>query len=169
MIARGALWNPAVFSHALSLSQPFSLLVDRCSRDPKWLCLCTTEVKRVHRSCAISRGRQGQRNKACQQCAIENQFETLEPARQRARVIIIGAGPAGLAAAKQLRGCGIDPLVIEARSRLGGRIQTVRIGESNVDLGAAYIHGCDELYNPVFLKARNLSPVHTGTSLDFVS
>ena len=125
--------------------------------DPKWLCLCTTEVKRVHRNCAVTRGRAGQQNKKCQQCHIENQYETLEPARQRARVIIIGAGPAGLAAAKQLRACGINPVIIEARSRLGGRIQTVRIGESNVDLGAAYIHGCDELYNPVFRLAKQLS------------
>lgn len=64
-------------------------------------------------------------------------------------MVIIGAGPAGLAAARFLRDAGVEPIVLEARSRLGGRIDTVSMGSSRVDLGAAYIHGCDVSYNPV--------------------
>ncbi len=55
-------------------------------------------------------------------------------------VIIIGAGMAGLAAARALRAAGHDPLLIEARTRYGGRIWTdKRYGP--VELGAEFIHG----------------------------
>jgi len=39
-------------------------------------------------------------------------------------VIIIGAGAAGLAAARELSGAGKSVAVLEARSRIGGRIWT---------------------------------------------
>ena len=42
------------------------------------------------------------------------------------KVIILGAGIAGLVAAYELLKAGHDPIVLEARSRVGGRIQTVR-------------------------------------------
>jgi len=38
------------------------------------------------------------------------------------KVIIIGAGFAGLAAAKKLKEQGIDVSIVEARSRVGGRV-----------------------------------------------
>ena len=58
-------------------------------------------------------------------------------------VLIIGAGAAGLAAARQLHGAGASVLVIEARHRMGGRILTHR-GEANdlpLELGAEFVHG----------------------------
>ena len=42
------------------------------------------------------------------------------------RVIVIGAGIAGLAAAHELEELGHDPLVLEAQNRPGGRIHTLR-------------------------------------------
>ena len=42
------------------------------------------------------------------------------------RVIILGAGMAGLVAAYELLRAGHDPLILEARQRVGGRILTVR-------------------------------------------
>ena len=87
----------------------------------------------------------------CTVCGQNNQLKEIGDARLNARVVIIGAGPAGLAAAQWLRGRGVDPLLLEARPRLGGRIQTVSIGGHPVDLGAAYIHGCDVSYNRVQL------------------
>ena len=47
-----------------------------------------------------------------------------QPARQR--VIIVGAGMAGLVAAYELLRAGHDPLVLEAQQRVGGRILTLR-------------------------------------------
>jgi monoamine oxidase len=46
----------------------------------------------------------------------ENEFDT----------IIIGAGAAGLAAAQPLKAAGLVVMVVEARDRIGGRIQTLR-------------------------------------------
>ena len=129
--------------------------------DMKWLCLCTPEPRRVHRKCAVIRGAPGQSNKwkKCPHCDLENMYEPLTEARAAARVIVIGAGPAGLAAARYLADRGLRPLVVEARSRLGGRIETVEVGGNPIDLGAAYIHGCDESYNAVRLQLRRVARV----------
>jgi monoamine oxidase len=45
---------------------------------------------------------------------------------QRKRVIVIGAGMAGLVAAFELARQGHDPLILEAQSRVGGRVYTLR-------------------------------------------
>ena len=42
------------------------------------------------------------------------------------RVVIVGAGMAGLVAAWELLRAGHDPVVLEARARVGGRIHTLR-------------------------------------------
>ena len=61
----------------------------------------------------------------------------------RADVVVIGAGTAGLAAAGRLAAEGLDVVVLEARSRSGGRIATVRDPDwpLPVELGAEFIHG----------------------------
>ena len=60
------------------------------------------------------------------------------------RVLVVGAGAAGLAAARELTDLGHEVLVVEARDRLGGRVDTRRLGGSvPVDLGASWIHGVD--------------------------
>jgi len=55
--------------------------------------------------------------------------------------VIIGAGAAGLAAAKTLARAGAVFALLEARSRAGGRILTVRRGGIPVELGAEFVHG----------------------------
>jgi monoamine oxidase len=57
--------------------------------------------------------------------------------------IVIGAGVAGLAAARTLAEAGRRVALIEARDRVGGRILTVPAvhGELPVELGAEFIHG----------------------------
>jgi monoamine oxidase len=57
-------------------------------------------------------------------------------------VIVIGAGAAGLAAARRLHDGGADVLVLEARDRVGGRAWTSYDFASHpVELGAEFIHG----------------------------
>ena len=57
--------------------------------------------------------------------------------------IIIGAGAAGLAAARELRAGGLEVVVVEGRGRVGGRIFTYRDPAVAVplELGAEFIHG----------------------------
>lgn len=58
------------------------------------------------------------------------------------RVIIVGAGPAGLAAARHMQRMGFHVTVLEARHRVGGRVYTDRTTFSApVDLGASIITG----------------------------
>lgn len=45
-----------------------------------------------------------------------------------ARVIVAGAGLAGLAAARELEAGGADVTIVEARDRVGGRVHTIRDG-----------------------------------------
>jgi len=58
-------------------------------------------------------------------------------------VIVVGAGIAGLAAARTLAEAGLQVVLIEARDRVGGRIYTVSpvAGELPVELGAEFVHG----------------------------
>lgn len=61
----------------------------------------------------------------------------------RTDVIVIGAGVAGLAAARDLAVAGLNVLVLEARERIGGRVRTERPPHAAVpvELGAEFIHG----------------------------
>jgi monoamine oxidase len=59
------------------------------------------------------------------------------------RVIVIGAGFAGLAAANALRSAGLECVVLEARDRIGGRAHTVAVDGHPVDLGCSWIHEPD--------------------------
>ncbi|VDN01739.1 unnamed protein product [Thelazia callipaeda] len=75
------------------------------------------------------------------------------------RVIVIGAGIAGITAAQQLKNLGLDVLLLEARPRIGGRVSTfmkslntISSNHSNeeqifAELGASSIYGA--LSNPL--------------------
>ncbi len=79
-------------------------------------------------------------------------------------VLIIGAGMAGLGAARALVDDDVDVIVIEARDRLGGRIHTDASLGIPIDLGAAWIHGVDA--NPVAELATSLGIEWSVTDLD---
>ena len=70
------------------------------------------------------------------------------------KVLVLGAGMAGLVAARILHDTGFEVQVLEARSRLGGRIWTVSNLGGPVDMGASWIHG---MYgNPLTKWCRSL-------------
>ena len=57
-----------------------------------------------------------------------------------ARVCVVGAGFAGLAAAVALAAGGLEPLVVEARDRVGGRVHSRRLANGAVvELGAEFV------------------------------
>jgi len=56
-------------------------------------------------------------------------------------VIVVGAGISGLAAAKKLKENGFNVIVLEAQSKVGGRLKTNRSLGVAFDEGASWIHG----------------------------
>ncbi|CAO2186915.1 unnamed protein product [Urochloa humidicola] len=80
-----------------------------------------------------------------------------------ASVLVVGAGLAGLAAARQLLRFGLRVLVLEGRARPGGRVYTARLGGDKaaaaVELGGSVITGIHA--NPLGVLARQLAvPLH---------
>jgi monoamine oxidase len=82
-------------------------------------------------------------------------------------VVIVGAGCAGLAAAKRLRAAGVSFLVLEAMDRIGGRALTTS-DDFGVpfDIGCAWLHAADR--NPFFPEAvaAGWTLQHHDTGLD---
>ncbi|OEL32604.1 Lysine-specific histone demethylase 1-like protein 3 [Dichanthelium oligosanthes] len=72
------------------------------------------------------------------------QSDKVESGVYEKRIIIVGAGPAGLTAARHLQRQGFSITVLEARDRIGGRVYTDRTSLSvPVDLGASIITGVE--------------------------
>ncbi len=70
-------------------------------------------------------------------------------------VIVIGAGAAGLAAARRLVDVGLEVAVLEARNRIGGRAWTIEARPGlPVDMGCEWLHCADR--NPMVAVARDL-------------
>lgn len=67
------------------------------------------------------------------------------------RVLVIGAGWAGLTAANALRNGGVECVVLEGRDRIGGRAHTADVGGFPIDLGCSWIH--DPIGNPMVAYA----------------
>lgn len=55
------------------------------------------------------------------------------------QILVIGSGMAGLSAAVSLRRKAFDVTVVEAQDRLGGRVNSVEVEGTHVDLGAQFI------------------------------
>ena len=69
-------------------------------------------------------------------------------------VIIVGAGAAGIAAARRLHDAGKRVVVLEARARIGGRAWTTIGAGFPLDLGCGWLHSADR--NPWCDIARDL-------------
>ena len=77
-------------------------------------------------------------------------------------VIIVGAGAAGLAAAKKLEEEGISYQILEATDKLGGRIQKdENFADFPIDLGAEWIHEDKSILNYLINQPGNEPDVET--------
>ncbi|XP_021902811.1 lysine-specific histone demethylase 1 homolog 1 [Carica papaya] len=82
---------------------------------------------------------------------------------ERANVVVVGAGLAGLVAARQLVSMGFKVVVLEGRSRPGGRVKTRKMKGDGVvaaaDVGGSVLTGING--NPLGVLARQLGlPLH---------
>lgn len=84
---------------------------------------------------------------------------------EQVETIVIGAGMAGLMAARTLQEAGREVLVLEAKPQVGGRTHTDYSLGTAVDLGAAWIHGADG--NPLIPYAKKLGIQYDFT--DFIN
>jgi monoamine oxidase len=87
--------------------------------------------------------------------------------KDRDRVVVVGAGFAGLAAARTLVDAGLKVTVLEARDRIGGRTRTDTSLGVPIDIGASWIHGTEN--NPLTKLARDIGAKTVPTDFeDFI-
>lgn len=63
-------------------------------------------------------------------------------------IIVVGAGTSGLSCAQSLQTAGQKVCILEAQSRIGGRIHSQQHADLTFDLGASWIHGIED--NPIW-------------------
>jgi len=76
--------------------------------------------------------------------------------------VVVGAGAAGIEAARTLREAGIDVVVVEARDRIGGRVWTDDLDGTPLDLGASWLHGLYHNDLEPWARRLGIELVHTN-------
>ncbi|MEM8863652.1 MAG: FAD-dependent oxidoreductase, partial [Chloroflexota bacterium] len=81
------------------------------------------------------------------------------------KILVIGAGMAGLAAGRTLHDAGHSVTVLEGRDRIGGRVWTSKLWpDAPIDMGASWIHGVRR--NPINELADQISAPRLETDYD---
>jgi monoamine oxidase len=88
---------------------------------------------------------------------------------ERTDVVIVGAGFTGLAAAREFQRAGTDFLVLEARDRVGGRVEAVRNGlGERIDSGGQFL--CEDMPEVMALaKAHGKTFIETYVDGEFIT
>ncbi|MDX8467262.1 flavin monoamine oxidase family protein [Mesorhizobium sp. VK23B] len=88
---------------------------------------------------------------------------------ERTDVIIVGAGFTGLTAALELKRAGIDFLVLEARDRVGGRVEAMQNGlGERIDSGGQFL--CQDMLELMALaKAHGSTLIETYVEGEFIT
>jgi len=82
------------------------------------------------------------------------------------RILVLGAGMAGLSAAQVLKQAGHSVTVLEARNRIGGRLHTFDWQGTQIEKGASWLHSASK--NPLVDKARKQGLELVRTSFESV-
>lgn len=92
---------------------------------------------------------------------LKRQFVSVKKMETKSKIIIIGAGASGIAAAAHLseHDCK-EFIILEAESRIGGRIHSVQFEDTVLDLGAQWCHGED--HNVVYQLVKDLNVLETS-------
>lgn len=90
------------------------------------------------------------------------------------RVVVLGAGIAGLTTANALTHAGVECVVLEARDRVGGRLHTIELGGGPVDLGGSWLHHPDgnplrRFAEEVGVECRSGDPLPDLTGFDLAA
>src|SRR6516164_7047381 len=81
----------------------------------------------------------------------------------RADVVVIGAGAAGVFALRELVRAGLTAIGLEARNRIGGRIFTRRtLARHPIELGAEFVHGTNNIVHRLVAEYGLTLVPHTG-------
>src|SRR5579863_6931547 len=79
------------------------------------------------------------------------------------KIIVIGAGIAGLTAAWHLKKNGIQALVLEADRQVGGRMKSVQLDDAIIDYGAQFLSSAYSII-PELIKETGLNDEFVSTS-----
>src|SRR5262245_17768589 len=110
---------------------------------------------------------------AIQQCRVNRyHMQYMKRTRRlpdRADVVVIGAGAAGVFTMREVVRAGRTAICVEARNRIGGRIFTRRsLARHPIELGAEFVHGTDTIVHRLIAEYGLTLLPHVGETYTFL-